>query len=148
MITVCKNCGSALDETMQTCRDCGWPNPWCDQDSKSVVANYGRVGPIGVLLALLRDNSHLERMLLVLGALYLSFAPITLLAFSVTPWSRMPVTTRLFDAGSFILGLGDLALAIYGDLERPMWRGLARGLVLVNLLGFELFRELDRAGRL
>ena len=131
MITVCKNCRSALDETMETCRDCGLPNPWFDQGATSEVANPG---------------SHLERTLLVLGALYVSFAPLALLILSVTPWSRLPVTTRLFYPGSFILGLGDLAVAMYCDLERPMWRRLAKGLVVVNLLAFALASGLDRAG--
>jgi predicted amidophosphoribosyltransferase len=30
MITICKNCGAALDETVQTCPDCGNPNPYAE----------------------------------------------------------------------------------------------------------------------
>ena len=147
MITVCKNCGAALDETVEICRDCGLPNPWFDHALESASPN-GRLGLSGMLIALFRDNSHIERTLLILGAIDLSFSLIALLSLAATPWSKNPVTTRVGDVGLLVLGVGDLALAIYADLERPVWRALAQGFAAVNILGFLLLMVLDRAGRL
>jgi hypothetical protein len=146
MITFCKNCGAALDETMETCRDCGSPNPWA---SESVPKQGGRFGLSGMLIGLFRDNSHVERTLLILGGLDLSFALISFLTLlGGTPWSKLPVPTRLGDVGVLVLGVGDLALAFRADLNRPVWRALAKGIVAVNLLGFMLMLALNRAGKL
>lgn len=131
---------------METCRDCGSPNPWFDQES--VPAQGAGSGPSGMLIGLFSDNSHIERTLLVLGGIDLSFLLVTFLSLAVTPWSKNPVSTRLTDVGALVFGVGDLALAIYADLEKPAWRAFARGVAAVNLLGFMLLFVLDRGGKL
>lgn len=142
MITFCKKCGGALDETVETCPDCGLLNPWFDQASESVQQD-GRSGLSGMLFGLFRDNSHVERTLLFLGAIDLSFLLIAFLSLTATPWSKNPVSTRISDVGLLVLGVGDLALAFYSDLERPVWRALAKGFAAVNILGFLLLIALD-----
>src|ERR1700687_818437 len=98
MITICKNCRAALDETVEKCPDCGFPNPWFDERLRSASPN-GRFGLSGVLSALFRDNAHVQRTLLLLGAVHWWFFLISLLRLTVTPWSQNPVSTRLGDVG-------------------------------------------------
>jgi hypothetical protein len=137
MITFCKKCGSALDETVESCRDCGMANPYWSQGSDSALqdGSYG----------LFSDNSHLMRAILSLGALYLCFGVFMLMILGAT-WSQIPVLTRLCYIGAFVLGVGDVALALYSDPEKPRWRPLAQGILVLNLLGFGLLIVLDRAG--
>jgi hypothetical protein len=138
MITFCKKCGSALDETVESCRDCGMANPYWSQGSDGALQDDS--------FGLFSDNSHLARGLLGVGALYLSFAVIMLLILGVTPWSGIPVLTRVCYIGAFVLGVGDVALVLYSDPEKPGWRPLAQGILVLNLLGFGLLIVLDRAG--
>ena len=146
MITVCKTCGSALDEAMETCRDCGLPNPWCNQDPESVLLQNRRGGLFGSLIVLFRNGAHLERTLLSLAALDWFLVLIFVMILTATPWSAIPALTRMCYVGALVLGVGNLALALYSDLERPIWRALAQGSVALNLLGFGLLAVLDRAG--
>jgi len=103
---------------------------------------------LGSLTALFRDDARLVRTLLTLGALDLIIGSILGFALSLTPWSELPALSRTILVGAVVLGLGDLALAFYADLERPMWRALARGVIVLNLLGFTLLAVLGQAGRL
>jgi hypothetical protein len=144
MITFCKNCGGALDETMTTCRDCGLPNPHADQDPDTVLPQYARSGLLPTLLGLARDTSHLEHTLLTLGALDFPFALLWFMGISVTSWAHTPPSTRLLAVGSLVLGIGNVALAAQADLERPVWRVVARGAVALNLIGFAVLMLLDR----
>ena len=126
---------------MRTCRDCGSPNPWFDQ----VLEDMPPQGPSGMLTGLFRggDSSHVARTLLYLGALDLSFLLITVLSLTAMPWSEKPVSTRIIDVGALAFGVGNLALAFYADLERPVWRALGTGMATVNLLGFFWLMGLD-----
>jgi hypothetical protein len=148
MITFCKNCGAALDETMATCRDCGMPNPYGEQDPETVLPQYARFGLVRTLIGFARNNSHLERTLLTLGAIDLPFAMIWLMGISATPWAQIPPSSPPLAVGSFVLGIGNVVLAIQADLERPVWRAVARGAVALNLVGLTLLVWLDRVGLL
>jgi hypothetical protein len=43
-------------------------------------------------------------------------------------------------SGALVLGISGAALAVYADLEKEPWRTLARGGVVINLIGLLLAR--------
>ena len=134
MITVCKQCGAALDETRRVCPDCGGPNPWADPDPEAILGGRTTVGSLGALFGL-SDDVRLERTLLLLGACCLSIALIFLLTLTATPWWELSLRERCLFVGLWFFGVADVALAVYGKLDEPNWRRLAVGLIAATLIG-------------
>jgi hypothetical protein len=130
VITVCKNCGAALNETVETCPDCGVPNSWYDEASKN-PRGWG-----DMLFGLFGKNAPIERSLLLLGVLDLFVALVGLFSDAFVSSPGDPIDFQAHEVGAAVLGVGGLALAFYSDLERPLWRAIAKGIVAVNVLGF------------
>jgi hypothetical protein len=130
MITFCKNCGAAFDETTEACLDCGTPNPYFDQNSKNAFQR----SPGGTLIELFRNNLNLERTLLGFGALNVAFGVAGMLTLLTLPWSETPPVTRVLETICPVVGVGSLALAFRADLleKRPMWRILVRVILILG----------------
>lgn len=134
MITVCKQCGAALDETRPVCPDCGGPNPWADPDPEAILGGRSPAGSLSVLFGL-SDDVRLERTLLVLGACCLSIGLVAFMSLTATPWWELALKEQCLFAGLWFFGVADVLLAVYGTLDEPNWRRLAVGLIGATLVG-------------
>ena len=118
MITICKNCGAAVDETMQTCPDCGNPNPWAQPAFDPWPSSEAD------------PQQYLERGLFITGgiSLVVSFWSVFSLAFD--PWSELPT----FVKASLIVFPVLTAACFFLSHRRDLWENRGVWRVVVQVL--------------
>ncbi|MFN7917650.1 MAG: hypothetical protein U0Q55_20050 [Vicinamibacterales bacterium] len=147
MITVCRTCGAALDEQLAVCPDCGAPNPWATPDPEQVLQQRGLFDAL-VAIFLLKEDVRLERTLLGCGALCLALSILEMLILSANTWSALPFGQHALALGAPTLGIADVSLAVYANLDDRRWRRVAVWLLVMNLVGFITMVTLDSVGAL
>jgi hypothetical protein len=139
MITICKKCRAALNETLEQCADCGTPNPWF-ADLYGVGLNPWSAQSI--------KDSQLGKSLASLGAIDLCLTLGGLMSLMGTPWAALPLVIRLMYSGAALFAAGNLTLALRFDLASPAQRLLARVLIAANCIWVVFFLWLGRTSRL
>ena len=95
MITVCKTCGSIVDETVERCKDCHTPNPWFDPATSPDAFDKRPAAGIVIDLMTGRHSNDLDRSLLTFAALTMAVSVALFVISSVNEWSGLSVLFRI-----------------------------------------------------